>query len=76
MNLDIRVPIGMLFSLLGALLAGFGVISDTSIYQRSLGYNLNLVWGLVLLAFGLFMLVMGRRATGAAPRAESAPEGQ
>jgi len=75
MNLDIRVPIGMLFTLLGLLLAGFGVISEPSIYQRSLGYNLNLIWGLVLLVFGVVMLVMGRRATGAVPRGESTPEG-
>ena len=76
MNLDIRLPIGMLFTLLGVLLAGYGVISDAAIYQRSLGYNLNLIWGLVLLAFGVVMLVMGRRATGAVPPAESTPEGR
>jgi multisubunit Na+/H+ antiporter MnhG subunit len=76
MNLDIRVPIGMLFTLLGLLLAGFGVISEPSIYQRSLGYNLNLIWGLVLLVFGVVMLVMGRRATSAVPPAESTPEGR
>ena len=54
MNLDIRVPLGMLFAILGVLLAGYGAASDSSIYQRSLGYNVNLVWGLVLLAAGFF----------------------
>ena len=62
MPLDIRLPIGMLFTLVGLLLAGYGALSDAATYQRSLGYNVNLVWGLVLLAFGVFMLVLGRRA--------------
>lgn len=67
MNLDIRVPIGMLFTLLGLLLAGYGLVSDPALYQRSLGYNLNLGWGVVLLAFGIFMLVLGRRGTPRRP---------
>ena len=71
MNLDIRLPIGMLFTLLGLLLAGYGVISDPAVYQRSLGYNLNLIWGLVLLAFGVFMLVLGRRGRGRARPTET-----
>ena len=69
MNLDIRLPIGMLFTLLGVLLAGYGALSDPSVYQRSLGYNVNLIWGLVLLAFGAFMLVRGRRGTSRVPPA-------
>jgi len=63
MPLDIRLPIGMLFTLVGLLLTGYGALSDTALYQRSLGYNVNLVWGVVLLAFGVFMLVLGRRAS-------------
>lgn len=61
MHLDIRLPIGILFTLVGLLMAGYGVLSDPAIYQRSLGYNVNLVWGLVLLAFGAVMLVLARR---------------
>jgi hypothetical protein len=76
MHLDIRLPIGMLFTLLGLLLAGYGVMSDSAIYQRSLGWNVNLVWGLVLLAFGAFMLVLGRRGTSGVRPAESTPEGR
>jgi hypothetical protein len=67
MNLDIRLPIGMLFTVLGLLLAGYGALSDPAVYQRSLGYNLNLIWGLVLLAFGGFMWVMGRRGASRQP---------
>lgn len=63
MRLDIRLPIGILFTLVGLLVAGYGMLSDPAIYQRSLGYNVNLVWGLVLLGFGVLMLVLGRRGT-------------
>lgn len=76
MHLDIRLPIGMLFGLIGLLLAGYGVMSTPAIYQRSLGYNVNLAWGLVLLAFGSFMLVLARRGTSGVQPAASTPEGR
>ena len=69
MRLDIRLPIGLLFVTLGILLATFGAFSDPRIYSKSLGYNVNLWWGLVLLAFGLILLALvwrhARRATAA-----------
>ena len=61
MGLDIRIPIGLMFSILGLLLTVYGLVSEKSIYQRSLGINVNLGWGLVMLAFGVLMLVLGRR---------------
>jgi hypothetical protein len=63
MKLDLRLPIGLMFSIIGALLAVFGFASDPAIYQRSLGINVNLWWGLVLLVFGLVMLWLVRQAT-------------
>ena len=33
----------------------------SDVYQRSLGYNINLGWGVVLLVFGAVMLFFGRR---------------
>ena len=59
MGLDIRLPIGMMFSLIGTLLAGSGFLTrgDDAIYRCSLNINVNLWWGLVLLAFGLLMLI-------------------
>ena len=63
-SLDLRIPIGLLFSLLGVLLLGFGAVSDPAIYETSLGFNVNLWWGLVMLAFGAIMLAsawMGAR---------------
>ena len=56
MTLDLRVPIGLLFGVLGLLLAGYGLVSDPAIYQVSLGVNVNLWWGLVMLLFGGAML--------------------
>ena len=62
MNLDLRLPIGLMFTLFGVMLAGFGLVSDRAIYERSLGVNVNLWWGLALLAFGLVMLAFALRA--------------
>jgi hypothetical protein len=76
MHLDIRLPIGMLFAVLGLILAAYGLLSGPAIYQRSLGYNVNLVWGLALFAFGALMLFLGRRGTSGVRPAESTPEGR
>ena len=62
MNLDIRFPIGLMFTLVGAIIGVFGLLSDPALYQRSLGININLWWGLVMLLFGAMMLIMARRA--------------
>jgi hypothetical protein len=62
MNLDLRLPLGLMFTIFGALLTLFGLISDQAIYQQSLGINVNLWWGLVLMAFGLIMLGFALRA--------------
>jgi hypothetical protein len=60
MNFDLRLPIGIMFSLFGAILTIFGAVSSKSaIYEEhSLGININLIWGIVLLVFGLFMLFL------------------
>jgi hypothetical protein len=63
MGLDIRLPIGFLFSIFGILLIAFGALSDKTIYDRSLGININLEWGVVMLIFGAIMLVLGRPKT-------------
>jgi len=61
MPLDIRVPIGVMLGLMGALLAGYGVLGPHDIYARSLGININLVWGLTLVVFAAILLVLGTR---------------
>ena len=62
MNLDLRLPIGLMFSVFGLLLTGYGLVSDPAIYARSLGVNVNTWLGLVLLGFGLVMLGLVARA--------------
>ena len=65
MNFDLRLPIGIMFSLFGAILVIFGAVSNKDIYEtHSLGININLIWGAVLLVFGLFMLLLTWRARG------------
>ena len=61
MGIAIRLPIGFVFSVVGILLVAYGAASNPAIYQRSLGVNVNLYWGLVLLAFGIIMVLLGRR---------------
>lgn len=63
-NLDLRLPIGMLFLLLGAILAVFGLLTraDTVMYAQSGGININLVWGVVMLLFGGVMTALAATA--------------
>lgn len=62
MHLDIRVPIGFLFSAIGLLLVFYGAFSESSLYDRSLGINVNLWWGGALLVFGAAMLFLSRKS--------------
>ena len=59
--LDVRLPIGLLFTVFGGALALYGAVGDRAMYARSLGHNVNLWWGLVLLVFGVLFVYMGRR---------------
>jgi hypothetical protein len=69
MGLDIRWPIGLMFSLIGVLLTLFGLLtnSDAEVYKCSLGINVNLYWGLLLLVFGASMLTLAWRASRQPP---------
>jgi uncharacterized sodium:solute symporter family permease YidK len=53
MAFDIRMPIGMLFTLFGILLIGYGAATrGSSMYEEhSLGLNMNVWWGGALVAF-------------------------
>ncbi len=66
MNVDIRIPIGLMFVVLGAILTVFGLVTNfgswAEIYKRSLEINVNLWWGLINLAFGAIMLGLAWRA--------------
>jgi protein-S-isoprenylcysteine O-methyltransferase Ste14 len=73
MGLDIRWPIGLMFTLIGAILAVQGVLirSDTEMLKRSLDMNINLGWGIVLLIFGVLMIVSAKVAAKAQEKVKS-----
>jgi hypothetical protein len=79
-GLDIRLPIGALFSVLGLMLAGYGLATsgDPARYAQSLSLNLNLWWGLVMLLFGIVLLsaAFSRRRPATAEPAALSPEGR
>jgi hypothetical protein len=61
MRLDVRLPAGVMLAAIGVLLAGYGVLGDPSIYRRSLGINVNLVWGIVLALAGAGLLALASK---------------
>jgi hypothetical protein len=63
MDMDIRIPIGLLFVILGLILAAFGIFTadDAELYARSLGRNINLWTGISMILFGGFMLFFAFR---------------
>ena len=63
-GLDIRAPIGGLFTLLGLMLAGYGLVGSE---RAASGTNVNLWWGVVMVLFGLIMLFLSRRSMSAPP---------
>ena len=69
MNFDLRFPIGIMFSVFGAILTIFGFATNGSdIYKdHSLGVNINLGWGIVLLVFGVFMLLLALKGKKSGP---------
>lgn len=69
--LDLRLPIGMLFTLVGALLAIYGLATAgrPDFYKCSLGININLWWGLALTTFGAVMWLMACRKSTQDPPA-------
>ncbi len=75
MGLDIRWPIGLMFSLLGLMLViyGFATGGNAELYHHSLDINVNLYWGLLLLVFGGSMLTLAWRGSLKPPQNGAAP---
>jgi hypothetical protein len=67
MGLDIRWPIGLMFTLIGLLLTGYGALKAAD--SVSLGININLIWGIVLLVFGAGMLLGASKGSKTPPAA-------
>jgi hypothetical protein len=66
MGMDIRLPMGLMFLIIGVVIAGYGMVTtgDSMYADHSLGININLTWGLVLVLFGFLMLALVWRASG------------
>lgn len=62
MSLDLRIPMGLMFTLVGIILTVFGIATrgNAELYARSLEINVNLWWGIVLVIFGQVMFQLGR----------------
>ena len=63
MGLDIRIPIGFMFTIVGVIITLFGLFtnSDTEMYAKSLSININLWMGLLMLVFGGLMLFFAKK---------------
>jgi len=61
-GIDLRLPVGTLFALLGLLLTVYGAATRGQPGTEPTGVPINLIWGVVLVAFGLWMLLLARRA--------------
>jgi hypothetical protein len=62
MGLDIRFPLGLIFLAIGLIMTIYGLVTlGKPIYAASMGINLNLIWGSVMLLFGLTMTLLGRK---------------
>jgi len=63
MNLDLRVPMGLMFLLVGVILFAYGLQPHAAdFYAKSLDINVNRDWGAVLAVFGLTMYIFGTRS--------------
>lgn len=62
MGLDIRLPIGIIFSIYGIVLMVFGLVTNQEIFEKSLNVNIDLWWGAAMLVFGLIMGTLALRA--------------
>lgn len=75
--MDIRVPIGALFTAYGVLLLLYGLMAgDAAPHHRLAGVHANILSGVGMLIFGGILLLLSRRGTAAARRAMTTPEGR
>ena len=63
MGLDIRSPIGIIFTIYGALLIIYGLVADPAIFVNSLDVNIDVWWGVAMLVFGLVMAIFAFRGS-------------
>lgn len=59
--IDLKIPLGSLLVFYGIVLDLYGLFTGKDLYEKSLGININLVWGTVMLVFGLILILMSFR---------------
>lgn len=60
--MDLRLPIGYVFTIYGVMLVIYGIATrGAEMYAKSLGINVNIIWGAVMLVFGLVMLYFAKK---------------
>jgi hypothetical protein len=60
--MDLRLPIGYVFTIYGVMLVIYGIATKgAEMYAKSLGINVNIIWGAVMLVFGLVMLYFAKK---------------
>ena len=73
MQFDLRIPLGLMFGVFGLILTAVGAFGSADLTAKSLGINMNLWWGMGMLLFSAFMLILSFRGRKAAPVAPAAP---
>ena len=51
--MDLRIPIAIIFILLGAILAVYGLVAPQDAVPVDLGIRVNLMWGVLMCLFGM-----------------------
>ena len=72
MLLDVRLPIGGLFLILGLLIGGYGLWAGLGTDAG----RLDVAWGAAMAVFGTITAYFGWRATVRVPPAEPGPPGR
>ena len=74
MGLDLRIPLGLMFVAIGVLLLGYGAFTWHSvIYLQSMGQNVNVIWGGIMVVFGASLLLLARRSRHRQANVSAAP---
>ena len=58
MKLDVRLPMGALFTIIGAILCVYGAVGGAAALKKGCPLNINLWWGLAMLLFGAALLAI------------------
>ena len=61
---DLRIPLGWLFAIFGFLLVIAGLRATPAAETRSLGININLIWGGAMIVFAILCLWLARPEAG------------